>query len=1147
MSAKKAILILSTILLANVAAMAATQAQINAAINNGIAWLVTQQDPTGYWHGYSEDGDFPAASTGLALLKLEERAYESGYSPFDPCYPYEPNVVKGFAYLFSQMSIIGISPQPAGDPNISGDGKGVCIAGDSTYETGIAMMAIAASRAPNMVVNSPGSPVNGWTYKKVLQDMVDFMAFGQCDSGSGEGGWTYSYCNNGSCGADNSNSGYAVEGLGYAASPQYGFNCTIPQFMKNELKIWIKNIQTNGGSNDGGSGYNSGGDGADNILKTGNLIFQMTFVGIGPNDPNFQRALAYIGRNWDDSSFQDHGWGNPAYGSTPSYQAMYCAANGLWYSNINTIMVSGIQRDWYADFADALVNAQQPDGSWPADIMGWGELSAEWALLTLEMTTERGPIFITKADDVNTGDCVGPGREINYTIDYNYPAGPNMPVMNDVNIIDNLPNEVDFNSASGPNCVQPDSNTVVWNIGTLSPGESGFVTLKVNVKPCAKPGITTNECEIRSSGVLYGAARKNTTVCCWYIPVIYVDENATGSNDGTSWVNAYKYLQDALWDIPPAGCTEIWVAEGTYKPDRSSAEPNGSGDRTATFNLINKVAIYGGFPPGGGDWQSRNPDTYKTILSGDLKGNDRQNVDPCDLLNDPCRAENSYHVVTGSNTDRTAVLNGFTITGGNASDISYITYTYSLGGGMYNNSGSPTITNCTFSGNSADNGGGYGGGGGMYNEGGGPIVTNCTFSGNAAFGWIDYTGQNAHGGGGGGMFNYYSSPVVTNCTFSENSAIGFYPYGIGSGGGMYNKGGSPMVTNCTFSGNSARWRNITNGGSGGGMYTYYGGNVIITNCKFVGNIAYGGGIYYGQCLGGSGGGMYNEGNAIITNCIFTGNSARSGNGASGGNGGGLGGGMCNDGYSEVTNCTFSGNSAEEGYGGGICAGTRYMPLTQIANCILYNDTAFDGNEIALLESEYYGYGTTDVNYSDVKGGQEGVYGNSQWGPGNIDADPCFVRYGYWGDANDPNMYVEPNDPNAIWIDGNYRLLSGSPCIDAGDNNSVPPDYADLDNDGNTTERTPLDLDGFPRFIDDLCTTDTGNGTPPIVDMGAYEFLRSDINHDGTVNFLDFAIFASQWLDTNCGMCCGADLTCDGQVNWADLGEFVKWWLAGTAF
>lgn len=130
-----------------------------------------------------------------------------------------------------------------------------------------------------------------------------------------------------------------------------------------------------------------------------------------------------------------------------------------------------------------------------------------------------------------------------------------------------------------------------------------------------------------------------------------------------------------------------------------------------------------------------------------------------------------------------------------------------------------------------------------------------------------------------------------------------------------------------------------------------------------------------------------------------------------------------------------------------------------------------------------------------------------WGPGNIDADPCFVEPGYWCDVNDPNIPVEPNDPNAIWVDGNYRLLSNSPCIDAGDNNSVPDDYANLDGDGDVNEPTPFDLDSFPRFIDDLCTTDTGNGAPPIVDMGAYEFLSSDINHDGSVNFTDFAPFA----------------------------------------
>jgi hypothetical protein len=223
----------------------------------------------------------------------------------------------------------------------------------------------------------------------------------------------------------------------------------------------------------------------------------------------------------------------------------------------------------------------------------------------------------------------------------------------------------------------------------------------------------------------------------------------------------------------------------------------------------------------------------------------------------------------------------------------------------------------------------------------------------------------------------------------------------------------------------------------------------------------------------------------------------------------------------ITNCTFSGNLADA-YGGGICI---YDGDLSITNCILLGDTAkTDGNEIALVT--LFGSPKVGVSYCDVNGGQANVYVGPNcvlnWGPGNIDADPCFVG------------------------NGNYRLLSGSPCIDAGDNNSVSPDYTDLDGDGNTTEPTPLDLDDFPRFIDDLCTTNTGNGTPPIVDMGAYEFLRSDINHNGSVNFNDFALFALQWLKTDCGECCGAELTCDGQVEWADLRQFAEWWLAGTA-
>lgn len=169
---------------ANTSAMAATQAEIEAAITDGINWLVAQQDVNGCWEDDSTLNK--GGTTGLAVLKLEDRAYELGYSsPFDPGYPYSQNVEDGLAYLFSEANSISISNQPAGDPDTDGDGIGVYVATDDwhrTYETGIAMMAIAASRTPNRIVNSPGSPVNGWTHKQVLQDMVDYLAFGQCDN-----------------------------------------------------------------------------------------------------------------------------------------------------------------------------------------------------------------------------------------------------------------------------------------------------------------------------------------------------------------------------------------------------------------------------------------------------------------------------------------------------------------------------------------------------------------------------------------------------------------------------------------------------------------------------------------------------------------------------------------------------------------------------------------------------------------------------------------------------------------------------------------------------------------------------------------------------------------------------------------------------
>jgi probable HAF family extracellular repeat protein/parallel beta-helix repeat protein len=378
--------------------------------------------------------------------------------------------------------------------------------------------------------------------------------------------------------------------------------------------------------------------------------------------------------------------------------------------------------------------------------------------------------------------------------------------------------------------------------------------------------------------------------------VYYVDSDATGGDDGSSWGDAFNDLQDAL--AAAASEDEIRVAQGIYKPDMGGG--NAPGDHEATFQLKNGVAIKGGYAGfGEPDPNAWDIEVYETVLSGDIGWVDN----PWD---------NSYHVVTGSWADSTAVLDGFTITAGNANG--WPENPLKRGGGMYNNLGSPTVTNCTFSGNTASQLGG-----GMYNdEDSSPMVTNCTFSGNSAH------------SEGGGMYNgENSSPTLTNCTFSGNSASE-------SGGGMSNQRSSPTVTNCTFRANRAEW------GSGGMLNIA--SNPTVTNCTFAGN-----------STGRDGGGMLNywESSPTITNCTFIGNSA-----------GWEGGGMYN--YWEcsptITNCTFSGNSA--GWDGGAMYNMDSSPT--LANCILWGNIAPSGPQIYNDVG-----GSATVSYSDVQGGWPG--------------------------------------------------------------------------------------------------------------------------------------------------------------------------------
>lgn len=128
----------------------------------------------------------------------------------------------------------------------------------------------------------------------------------------------------------------------------------------------------------------------------------------------------------------------------------------------------------------------------------------------IHLAVSPGIVLLQKFDDVN--DCVRPSDEITYTIDYNYPAGPNMPDINDVNIIDYLPDKVSYVSSDPCGFYDLPTHTVTWIIGTLSPGNTNSITLKVRVR-CPEPGSTIiNICEIKSGDQLLGRAVENTQV-----------------------------------------------------------------------------------------------------------------------------------------------------------------------------------------------------------------------------------------------------------------------------------------------------------------------------------------------------------------------------------------------------------------------------------------------------------------------------------------------------------------------------------------------------------------------------------------------------------------------------------------------------------
>jgi subtilisin family serine protease len=281
----------------------------------------------------------------------------------------------------------------------------------------------------------------------------------------------------------------------------------------------------------------------------------------------------------------------------------------------------------------------------------YGKMCVTGGRLNLYKAISAVPsLDLTKADNVYNGASVLPGDDVNYTIGYRNPVSePFLGTVNDVNIIDYLPVELDFNSASGPNSVyDPIAHTVTWRIGTLSPGNDfNSVTLTVKVNNLAEPlGIIINTCVIEANEIRLTSATKFTDVNSWKPDIIYVNKySPSWPKTGMSWKNAYLNLQDALDSARSCDCNEIWVSAGTYYT-HTNTDPS---YWDVAFELVDGVALYGGFAGNETSRSQRNWLTNQTILDGDI--------------NNDGDSDTNY-LVKAANVGPATIIDGFTITMG---------------------------------------------------------------------------------------------------------------------------------------------------------------------------------------------------------------------------------------------------------------------------------------------------------------------------------------------------------------------------------------------------------------------------------------------------------------------------------------------------
>ena len=305
----------------------------------------------------------------MAVVKLSDKSIEEGYQPFDPDGPYYSQIQDGLEFIKSKEIDYGF-------------GKGYTQVGNQhheNYNTAWALMAFVATRDAS--------------YQSFAQGAADYFSNSQADNG----GWGYHAGDNDRW-QDNSNTGYVTLALVAARN----FGCDVPEDVINKHETWVDLIQDDAS---GGSIYSPQYSNPwINTLKTGNLLFEMAFVGDKENTPRVQDAVTYIQNTWNASggSTSQPGW------KPNNFQAMYTMMKGFTALGIDEINVGG-PMDWYAEFAEA-INASKIGGPgmyyWPPAAWTDNYLSTVFALLTLEKIVELPRIEVYL--DIKPTSCPNP-------------------------------------------------------------------------------------------------------------------------------------------------------------------------------------------------------------------------------------------------------------------------------------------------------------------------------------------------------------------------------------------------------------------------------------------------------------------------------------------------------------------------------------------------------------------------------------------------------------------------------------------------------------------------------------------------------------------------------------------------------------------